>query len=217
MARKSFADREDAGRQLADALDGLRLDDPVVLALPRGGVPVASIVAERLRAPLDLLLSRKIGAPGEPEFAIGAVVDGGAPAIVLHDETIARLGISKRYVDAEIARQLATIADRRRLYIGESAAVPLAGRDIVIVDDGIATGATVEAAIQAVRQSKVRQIILAVPVAPASAIDRLRSAVDRIVCPATPRYFGAVGAHYDDFRQISDDEVKRLMADARSR
>ena len=216
MGISTFADRQDAGQQLAEAVLALNLDDPVVLALPRGGVPVAAVLAERLKAPLDVLFARKIGAPGEPEFAIGAVVDGPAPATVLHEETIDRLAISRRYVDAEIARQLATIADRRRLYLGAAEPTDLTGKDVVIVDDGIATGATVEAAIKAVRQSAARQVVLAVPVAPAKTVERLRAATDQIVCLSAPRFFGAVGAHYNDFRQVSDDEVRRILHQARS-
>ena len=212
----TFANRQDAGQRLAEAVEKLGLADPVVLALPRGGVPVAAVLAERLKAPLDVLLARKIGAPGEPEFAIGAVVDGATPATVLHQDTIDRLAISREYVDAEIARQLSAIADRRRLYLGADAPVDLTGKDAVIVDDGIATGATIEAAIKAVRQSAARQVVLAVPVAPAKTIARLRGVADQIVCLSAPRVFGAVGAHYADFRQVADDEVKRLLRQARS-
>ncbi|MEM8587613.1 MAG: phosphoribosyltransferase family protein [Pseudomonadota bacterium] len=212
----TFVDRQDAGQRLAEAVEKLGLADPVVLALPRGGVPVAAALAERLKAPLDVLLARKIGAPGEPEFAIGAVVDGAAPATVLHQDTIDRLAISREYIDKEIARQLAAIADRRRLYSGADAPFDLTGKDAVIVDDGIATGATIEAAMKAVRQSAARQIVLAVPVAPAKTIARLRGVADQIVCLSAPRVFGAVGAHYADFRQVADDQVKRLLRQARS-
>lgn len=216
MAKSTFVDRQDAGQRLAEAVEKLGLADPVILALPRGGVPVAAELADRLKAPLDVLLARKIGAPGEPEFAIGAVVDGSAPATVLHNETIERLAISQEYIDAEIARQLSAIADRRHLYLGDEGPVSLAGKDAVIVDDGIATGATIEAAMKAVRQSAARQIVLAVPVAPAKTIERLRGVADQIVCLSAPRLFGAVGAHYADFRQVADEEVKRLLRQARS-
>ena len=212
----TFVDRQDAGQRLAEAVEKLGLADPVVLALPRGGVPVAAVLAERLKAPLDVLLARKIGAPGEPEFAIGAVVDGATPATVLHQDTIDRLAISREYIDAEIARQLSVIADRRRLYSGEDAPADPTGKDAVIVDDGIATGATIEAAMKAVRQSPARQVVLAVPVAPAKTIARLRGIADQIVCLSAPRVFGAVGSHYADFRQVADDEVKRLLRQARS-
>lgn len=217
MGMSTFADRQDAGRQLAEAVEKLGLAAPAILALPRGGVPVAAVLAERLGAPLDVLLVRKIGAPAEPEFAIGAVVDGPTPATVLHRDTIDQLAVSKTYIDAETERQLAAIADRRRLYLGETEPTDLAGRDVVIVDDGIATGATVEAAMKAVRQSAARQVVLAVPVAPAKTIQRLRDVADQIICLAAPRVFGAVGAHYGDFRQVSDDEVKRILRQARSR
>lgn len=212
----TFVDRQDAGQRLAEAVEKLGLADPVVLALPRGGVPVAAVLAERLKALLDVLLARKIGAPGEPEFAIGAVVDGPAPATVFHRETIDRLAISPEYIDAEVTRQLSTIADRRRLYLDEDEPADLTGKDVVIVDDGIATGATIEAAMKAVRQSTARQVVLAVPVAPAKTIERLRSVADQIVCLSAPQLFGAVGAHYADFRQVDDDEVKRLLRQARS-
>lgn len=217
MLSKPFADREDAGRQLAAALAKLNLTDPLIMALPRGGVPVAAVVADRLQAPLDLLLVRKLGAPGEPEFAIGAVVDGKTPSVVLHDDTIDRMAIPDFYVRGQIAKQLASIAKRRRRYLGDTESTSLHGRQVVIVDDGIATGATVEAALKAVGQAAAGRVILAVPVAPAATIDRLRAKADEIVCLAMPRRFGAVGAHYREFDQVSDDEVVRLLTEARSR
>lgn len=208
-----FADRRDAGRLLADAVARLALADPVVLALPRGGVPVGYEVASRLDAPLDILLVRKIGAPGHAEYGIGAVVDGASPQIVL-DEDMARLtGASEAYVRNEVARQLAEI-ERRRAAYRTGAPVPLRGRDVIVVDDGIATGSTVKVALKALRSAAAASVTLAVPVAPAAALRELQPMCDRIVCLAMPEPFHAVGLHYRDFSQTEDSEVIALLARA---
>ena len=210
-----LADRRDAGRRLAEPIAGLGLAAPVVLALPRGGVPVAYEIARRLNAPLDLLIARKIGAPGHEEYGIGAVVDGCAPQLVLDEDAASALGADRAYLEREVARQLAEIERRRAAYrSGEP--VRLAGRHVVLVDDGIATGGTIRAALQALASAGARSITLAVPVAPASVLSGLRSMCDKIVCLASPDPFYAVGAHYRDFTQTSDDEVRGLLAAARS-
>ncbi|KAA5602665.1 phosphoribosyltransferase [Blastochloris sulfoviridis] len=207
-----FIDRIDAGRQLAKALAPLKDEHPVMLALPRGGVPVAAEIAAALAAPLDLILVRKIGVPFEPELAMAAVVDGPSPIVVRNDDVIAKLAIG----EAEFARardsELAEIERRRKRYLGDRAHPDLAGRTVIVVDDGIATGATVRAALQATRQRNPAKLVLAVPVAPPQALEALRGEVDEIVCLETPEPFGAIGFFYDDFRQVSDAEVIELLA-----
>lgn len=210
-----FRDRTEAGRLLAQALRGHGDHDTVVLALPRGGVPVATEVARALHAPLDLLLVRKIGAPGDPELAIGAVAEGRPPAIVVDEETLAWTGESAAFVQRAAAAELAEIARRRRVYLGDASPIPVDGRTVVLVDDGLATGSTVRAALQALRSRRPARIVLAVPVAPAETVVSLRSLVDELVCLQEPAIFHGVGAHYDDFHQVSDAEVIALLEAAR--
>jgi putative phosphoribosyl transferase len=209
-----FRDRREAGVALARRLAGLELADPVVLALPRGGVPVAVEVARELHAPLDLLLVRKIGAPMQPELAVAAIVDGAQHDLVVDDETLAWSGATREYVDAEAQRQLVEIERRRRLYLGAREPVEIAGRTAIVVDDGIATGTTVRAALKALRRRHPARLVLAVPVAPREAVAELGREVDQLVCLETPQWFRAVGAHYDDFTQVEDDEVIDLLAGA---
>ena len=207
-----FSDRADAGRQLAARLAELRLAEPVILALPRGGVPVAVEIARRLAAPLDLVLVRKIGAPGHEELAVGAIVDGERPELVLNPDVVAAYGIDDVWLEGAQNRQLAEIERRRHLYLGGRARVPIAGRTAIVVDDGIATGATVRAALHAVRRAGPRELVLAVPVAAAAVLARLGADADRTVCLETPRDLVAVGQFYRDFRQVEDDEVVRMLA-----
>jgi putative phosphoribosyl transferase len=209
-----FRDRREAGVALARRLAGLALADPVVLALPRGGVPVAVEVARELHAPLDLLLVRKIGAPMQPELAVAAIVDGAQHDLVIDEETLAWSGATREYVDAEAQRQLVEIERRRRLYLGAREPVEIAGRTAIVVDDGIATGTTVRAALKALRRRHPARLVLAVPVAPREAVAELGPEVDQLVCLETPQWFRAVGAHYDDFTQVEDDEVVALLAGA---
>jgi putative phosphoribosyl transferase len=211
-----FTDRRDAGRQLAAALARYRVSRPVVLALPRGGVPVGFEVAQALDAPLDVLLVRKIGAPGHEELGLGAVVDGQDPQLVLNPDVVRAVGPPPGYIEAEKRRQLAEIERRRRQYVGDRAPTPVDGRTVIIVDDGIATGGTVKAALRGVSQHRTARLVLAVPVAPADSLDELASECDDIVCLATPEPFFAVGPHYRDFTQTEDDEVVRLLAAARA-
>jgi putative phosphoribosyl transferase len=206
-----FADRSEAGRALARRLLKFKDERPVVLALPRGGVPVGFEVARVLEAPLDLILVRKIGAPFQPELALGAVVDGSRPETVLNEEFVREFQIPEGYIAEESVRQLAEIERRRRLWLPERARVPLAGRTAIMVDDGIATGATMEAALHATRRADPRRLVLATPVAPPDTLERLRPQVDEVVCLATPWLFGAIGVFYEDFRQLSDDDVVDLL------
>jgi putative phosphoribosyl transferase len=202
-----FQNRTDAGRQLAKALSKYKGQHPVVLALPRGGVPVAAEVAAALDAPLDLVLVRKIGVPQQPELAMGAVTDVKQPAVVRNDDIIELCGISDQAFDTVCNEELAEIERRRLRYIGDRPRAEVEGKIAIVIDDGIATGATTLAAIKAVRSRKPRELVLAVPVAPPDSIKKLRSEVDAIVCLDTPRDFGAIGYFYEDFRQVNDDEV----------
>lgn len=213
MARQ-FADRATAGRLLGEQLAALDLERPVVLALPRGGVPVAVEVARALDAPLDLLLVRKIGVPWQPELAVAAVVDGDSPQIVVEERVRREGAISLEYIEAEAGKQLVEIERRRAAYLQGRAPVPVNNCTAIVVDDGIATGTTVRAALRALRQRKPHQLVLAVPVAPLETIEMLRSEVDRIVCLAQPEPFYAIGLHYADFHQLSDDEVVAALAEA---
>ncbi|PAY07882.1 phosphoribosyltransferase [Bradyrhizobium sp. UFLA03-84] len=206
-----FQDREDAGRQLARALLKYKSRHPVILALPRGGVPVAAQVAERLEAPLDLILVRKIGVPMQPELAMGAVVDGEQPVIVHNQDVIDLTGVSEATFDGICVEELAEIDRRSERYLGDRARSDVKGQVAIIVDDGIATGATTLAAIRALRKREPKELVLAVPVAPLATLQRLHSEVDAIVCLETPRDFGAIGYYYRDFRQVGDDEVIAIL------
>jgi putative phosphoribosyl transferase len=211
---RAFADRRAAGQALAQALAARHLEDPVVLALPRGGVPVAAEIARALAAPLDLVLVRKIGVPYQPELAAAAVVDGGDAEIVTNDDVIAMSGIGRDYLARATERELEEIERRRKVYLGARPRVPLEGRTLILVDDGIATGASVRAALIALRRRGPRALVLAVPVAPADTLALLRPQVDDLICLMTPEPFMAIGLHYRDFHQLSDDDVIRALAQA---
>lgn len=215
-AEAGFADRRDAGRKLGAALRGMAGEEPLVLALPRGGVPVAHEVAAILGAPLDLLLVRKLGAPGHAEYGIGALVDGPEPQRVMNEEAMQLLAPSPDYVEAETRRQLVELERRRRVYFGDRAATPVAGRVVVLVDDGIATGGTIRAALRALRQGGAAKVVVAVPVAPREVLTRLEAEADAVICLLTPEPFRAVGFHYDHFEQTTDAEVIRLLNEARA-
>lgn len=206
-----FADRTEAGRRLARALTHLRGWDPVVLALVRGGLPVAYEVAEALAAPLDVVLVRKIGAPMQPELALGAVVDGDTPEIVTNPDVMRMLAVSQAEIEAAARRQLEEIERRRTVYLRGRPRAEVRGRTAVVVDDGVATGATTRAALHAVRRQAPARLVLAVPVAPPDTLADLRADADEVVCLHAPAMFGAVGAFYEDFRQVSDDEVVELL------
>ncbi len=209
-----FRDRTEAGRQLARRLLHLKGERPLVLALPRGGIPVALPVAEALGAPLDLLLVRKIGAPSQPELALGAVVEGDPPQTVVNDAIIAALGVTPAELAAAAAREIEEIARRRRLWLGGRAPPSPRGRTIVVVDDGIATGATVRAALKGLERAGAARRVLAVPVAQQDTAEALRALCDEVVVVEAPGHLGAVGAFYGDFRQIEDWEVTAMLAGA---
>lgn len=183
----------------------------MVLALPRGGLPVAFEVAKALSSPIDLIMVRKIGVPWQQELAAAAVVDGDDPQIVENPEIVEMSRLSKDFIKEEADKQLQEIERRRRLYLGERERVAVRGRTVVVVDDGIATGATVRAALKAVRKAGAQRVVLAVPVAPPETIEALRAETDEIVCLSTPEFFGGISMFYADFHQVSDDEVVDLL------
>jgi putative phosphoribosyl transferase len=207
-----FESRKQAGEILARRVASSHFDNPIVLALPRGGVPVALEVARALKAPLDLLLVRKIGVPWQAELAAAAVVDGEKHDLVLNKEVIAMTGMQEEDINSEVARALIEIERRRKLYLGTRPAVPVAGHTVIVVDDGIATGTTVKAALQALRKRSPKKLVLAVPVAPADTIAELGAWVDEIICLQQPEPFGSVGKFYRDFRQVTDEEVVKIFA-----
>lgn len=209
--RVTFADRAEAGRLLAERLAALRLEAPLVLALPRGGVPVAAEIARALAAPLDVAFVRKIGAPYQPELAIGAVADGDAPEIVLNEELVASLGLDADFIAAQARRELASIERRRREYAPLRARVEPEGRAVIVVDDGVATGMTMQAALRHLKRRKPARLIAAVPVASREALALLEREADQVVCLSAPRDFGSVGFFYRDFGQVSDEEVATLL------
>lgn len=212
----TFADRSDAGRQLAGRLAELDLTEPVVLALPRGGVPVGVEVARRLGARLDLVLVRKIGAPGHEELAAGALVDGDRPELVLNADVVRSYGIDQAWLDRQQELELAEIGRRNALYLGDRPRPVIAGRTAIVVDDGIATGATVRAALRAVRRAGPSRLVLAVPVAAAEVLARLAADADRIVCLHAPQDLLAVGQFYRNFRQVEDEEVVAMLEHSRT-
>jgi putative phosphoribosyl transferase len=211
-----FSNRVEAGRQLAKALTAYKQQHPVVLALPRGGVPVAAEIAASLEAPLDLVLVRKIGVPFQPELAMGAVVDGREPLVVRNENVIELTGVSEADFAAIRDQELAEIERRRKLYLGDRPHPEIKGHTAIVVDDGIATGATTRAALRALRLREPRKLVLAVPVAPTQSLTKLRDDADDIVCLEDYEDFGAIGFYYADFRQTSDTQVIELLAQAKA-
>jgi len=207
----SFKDRSEAGRKLAKALAPYKDQRPVILALPRGGVPVAAEVAAALHAPLDLILVRKIGVPIQPELAMGAVVDGGAPIIVRNEDVMRLADIDETEFKAICDSELAEIERRRQRYLGNRERVDVGGRTAIVIDDGIATGATTRAALRATRMRNPKKLVLAVPVAPTDSLAALRSDADEIVCLEDYEFFGAIGGYYLNFNQVADEEVIEIL------
>lgn len=214
-----FRDRSDAGRQLAQRLGHLKdqQNPPVVLGLPRGGVVVAAEIARELGAPLDVLVVRKIGAPQQPELAIGAVTDGERPQYVLNQDLIDGLGVTPVYLNAEIAQQFMEVRRRQEDYRRGREPVPIADRVVIVVDDGIATGATVRAGITTLRRMDPARLVLAAPVAAPEPLDELRKLVDEVVCLSSPMNFMAVGRFYANFDQTTDQQVIALLEEAAER
>jgi putative phosphoribosyl transferase len=208
----SFRNRSEAGQQLAAALEGYKDRKPAILALPRGGVPVAAEVAAVLNAPLDLILVRKVGVPFQPELAMGAVVDGSAPIVVRNEDVIRYARIGEDEFQAVCNRELAEIERRRDRYLGQRRRVDVAGRTAIVIDDGIATGATIRAALRATRARGPQRLVLAVPVAPTETIAALRAEADDVVCLEDHEMFGAIGYYYADFSQVSDRAVIDILA-----
>jgi len=211
FGHSGFVNRRDAGRQLATALTKLTLERPVVYALPRGGVPVAAEVAAALHAPLDLVLVRKIGAPGQPELAVGAVVDGAEPEVLINRDIASEAGADHAYLKAMEAQALREIERRRRVYLSGRPPISPEGRDAVLIDDGVATGASIIVAAHALRRRQARRVIIATPVAPPDALPRLESEADMVVCLQQPEWFPGIGAFYQDFHQLEDEEVIEVM------
>jgi len=213
-AKQVYRDRRHAGQVLAQRLtDFTDRPDVIVLALPRGGVPVAFEVAQALHAPLDVFIVRKLGVPGREEYAMGAIASG--EVCVLNHEVVEWLGISQASIDAVLQAERLELARREHLY-REARPVPsLHARTVLLIDDGLATGSTMRAAIRACRQQQPRHLVAAIPVADADVCESLRNEADEVVCASTPDFFQAVGRWYDDFSQTSDDEVRALLAAAR--
>jgi putative phosphoribosyl transferase len=208
----TYRDRREAGRVLARELEKYRDgEDTVVLALPRGGVPVAAVIAEELGAPLDLLVVRKLGVPGQEELAMGAIASGGAS--VRNEEVIGLAGVSEDAVERVAAEERRELERRAERYRGDRPFPALEGKTVLLVDDGIATGSTMKAAIEALEEYGPARIVVAVPVAPPSTVEELR-ALAEVVCPRTPSALRAIGEWYDDFGQTSDEEVRRLLTEA---
>lgn len=211
MRGKIFTDRKQAGQLLAEEVVRRGYRDPIVLGLPRGGVPVAAEVAAALKAPLDVVLVRKIGAPMQRELAMGAVVDGDAPEIVRNEDVIREFGITDDEFQREAEQQLRIIEARRALWVAGRTRAPVKDKTVIIVDDGIATGATIRASLHALKAQGPRRTVVATPVAPRDAVESLRQEADDVICLETPEYFGAIGFFYLNFSQVSDAEVTSIL------
>ena len=208
-----FRDRREAGRFLARELAAYaNRPDVIVLALPRGGVPVGYEIAQALHAPLDVFLVRKLGVPGHEEYAMGAIASGGVS--VLNEEVVQRLGISPYQIETVAAREQRELERRERAYRGDRPEPEIRGRTVILVDDGLATGASMQAAVLALRRLQPARIVVAVPVAAPETCEQLREIADEVVCATTPEPFYAVGLWYEDFSQTSDEEVRALLAQA---
>jgi predicted phosphoribosyltransferase len=200
-----FDDRTDAGERLATRLRESGVEADLVLAIPRGGLPVGRAVADALDAPLDVAVASKVGAPGRPELALGAVAGDGS--LWLNDDLVARLGVDDEYVDSAREREAEAARQKVEAYRGGSPVPDVAGKRVVLVDDGVATGATAFACLRMIREGGAERVVLAVPVAAASTLPRLREEADEVVAVEVPQSFGAVGYYYSDFEQVPDDEA----------
>ena len=209
-----FFDRHEAGQELALDLLIYANQRPAVFALPRGGVPIGYEIAKALKAPLDLILVRKIGVPFQPELAAGAVVDGEVPMVVLNPKVIEPLGLTEEFLEEETNRKLAEIEERRQTYLAGRKRIDPRGTTAIVADDGIATGATIKAALRAIRRQEPAHLVLAAPVAPPETVEELRQEADAVHCLETPELFLAIGVFYRNFHQLSDDEVVKLLAEA---
>lgn len=209
--RGMFKDRTDAGEKLAARLQPMKQEPLVVVALPRGGVPVAFEVAKALEAPLDVVLIRKIGAPGQPELAVGAVADGDSVETVINTDLANATGATPDYIEQRTQEVLKEIEQRRTRYMKDRVRPEISGRTVIIIDDGIATGASIRVAIKAFRKRGARRLIVAVPVAPPGTVQSLQQEVDQVICLETPEFFPAVGAFYRDFAQTTDEDVMSLL------
>jgi predicted phosphoribosyltransferase len=208
----AFLDRADAGRRLAELLARYRGRDVLVLGIPRGGVPVGAEIATALGGELEVSVARKLGAPGQPELAIGAVSSG---SVTINDDVVRALRVPEAFIEAEVRRELAEVARRNKLYRGGRPPPRIAGRTVIVADDGIATGATVRATLESVRREHPEWLVLAVPVAPPRALDDLGSLVDAVVCVEEPENFVAVGQFYRRFPQLEDEHVIEILDRAR--
>lgn len=206
-----YSDRQEAGAALAQRVAAKHYHAPAVLALPRGGVPIGAAVARALGAPLGLVLVRKIGIPGDEEFALGAIAEGNPPELVLDKSVLATLHVPQDYIDTAKAAALREIERRRRIYSGSHPPLLLAGRTAIVTDDGIATGSTMLAALQAVRRQRPARLVLAVPLASREALERLAHVADEVICLHTPEPFASVGQFYEYFPQLRDEEVVALL------
>jgi putative phosphoribosyl transferase len=213
MNDQVFADRHEAGERLAEALSEFAGQDVVVLGVPRGGVVVAASVADRLGAPLDIVIPRKVGAPGNPELGVGAVAEG---VEILDDRLLDVLGVGEDYLREEISAQQEEIRRRSEAYRGGRARVDLSGKVAIVVDDGVATGGTAIAAVRWARRQGASKVVLAVPVAPGEALERLRREADDVRALAAPEPFYAVGQWYANFPQVTDEEVVELLSNRAS-
>lgn len=211
----TLADRRSAGERLGRAVAHLDPRDPVVLGLPRGGVPVAYEVARVLDCPLDVLVVRKVGVPFQPELAMGSVGEGGA--VVRNEEVISMAGVDEDAFDRVLRSELEELDRRVKMYRSEASPVELSGHTVIVVDDGLATGSTARAALRVLQERDAAEVWLAVPVAPADTAEEMESIADRVIVLESPRPFGAVGAWYRDFSQTADDEVRALLSESRLR
>jgi putative phosphoribosyl transferase len=210
---KRFKNRDEAAKTLGKELLRFKSKDSVVVAIPRGGVVIAYEIAEELNAPLDLIIPRKLGSPGNPELALGAVTEDGTT--ILNDNLVTELEIPRSYIESEKEMQIKEIRRRMRTYKGEEPPVELQGKTVILVDDGIATGATMKAAISSIKKSKPSAIIVAAPVAPPSTVEELKRMVDDVVCPVVFEPFFAIGQFYEEFDQVSDEEVIKIIKGSR--